>query len=91
AVASKRGLKSTTVWEHLAQAVGHGLVQVEAVVDLPSELVARTRKVCHEHATQGILQVTPVHQALEGEVDFERLRVFMAEAKAAGLVGKTGT
>ncbi len=84
-VASKRGFKPATIWAHLAFAVERGKLRPEEAMDLPKELMERARTVAREHAKQGIFQVVPVHQALDGEVDYTCLQLIVAEAKAAWL------
>lgn len=91
AVAAERGFKPPTVVKHLAQAVERGKLKLEEVVNVPPELLKRARTLAREHAQQGILQVTPLHQSMEGEVDYATLQLVMAEAKAVWLanVGRT--
>ena len=76
AIARQRGLKPTTVYSHLVQAIERGEVALQEVVALPEEATAAIRFAFEHHGEGNRLK--PVFEALGGEYPYEVLRCFKA-------------
>ncbi len=76
AIAHQRGLKPTTIYNHLVEAIAHGEVQLQEVVALSEERLAAIRFALEHHGAGNRLK--PVFEALDGEYSFEVLRCVRA-------------
>ncbi len=76
AIAHQRGLKATTVYSHLAEAITHGNVSLQEVVSLPEEEITAIRFAFDQHFEDKRLK--PVFEALGGEYPYEVLRCVRA-------------
>jgi ATP-dependent DNA helicase RecQ len=77
AIAEQRGLKPTTIYNHLANAIARGEIQVEEVVPLEAEQLATIRYAIE--SCEGGKRLKPVFEALEGVYSYEILRCVRAE------------
>ncbi len=79
AIAEARGLKPTTVASHLADCVREGLItDIGGLV--PEADVRAVREAAAEHGTE---RLRPIHDALEGRVDFGSIRLVVAHLAQA--------
>ena len=76
AIAEQRGLKATTIYNHLANAIARGEVQVEEVVTLEPQQLETIRFAIESH--EGGKRLKPVFDALEGVYSYEILRCVRA-------------
>ncbi len=83
AIARQRGLKPTTIYSHLAEAIARGEVPLQEVVVLPDEELAAIRFALEHHGEGNRLK--PVYEALGGEYPYELLRCVRAAQEAGGV------
>jgi len=76
AIATERGVKATTVYGHLAEAIEHGLLQLSDVVKLDEKTLEGIRFVFDQH--EGGKRLKPIYDALEGKYSYEILRCIRA-------------
>ena len=76
AIALRRGLKPTTVYNHMVPAIEQGEVPLEEVVVLPEEEMSAIRFAFEHHFEDKRLK--PVYEALGGEYPYEVLRCVRA-------------
>jgi ATP-dependent DNA helicase RecQ len=76
AVAARRGLKSTTIYGHLASAIACGEVQLNDVVTLAEHELRAIEMAFEQFGNDK--QIKPVHEALGGEYDYGVLRCVQA-------------
>jgi ATP-dependent DNA helicase RecQ len=77
AIARQRGLKPTTVYNHLVQAIEQGEVPLAEVVALAEEEMKAIRFAFEHHFAEKRLK--PVYEALDGAYPYELLRCVRAE------------
>ena len=80
AIAARRGLKETTIYSHLAQAIASGEIKLREVVPLDEEELARIRAVLRANGGQAL---RTVFEALGGQYSYEVLRCVQAEGVAS--------
>jgi ATP-dependent DNA helicase RecQ len=76
AIARQRGLKPTTVYNHLVQAIEQGEVPLAEVVALAEEEMKAIRFAFEHHFAEKRLK--PVYEALDGAYPYELLRCVRA-------------
>jgi ATP-dependent DNA helicase RecQ len=76
AIAARRGLKETTIYSHLAQAIASGEIKLREVVPLDEEDLAHIREALHANGGQAL---KPVFEALGERYSYEVLRCVRAE------------
>jgi len=76
AIARQRGLKPTTIYSHLVEAIDRGEVPLQEVVTLPDEALTAIRFAFEHHGEGNRLK--PVFEALGGEYPYEVLRCIKA-------------
>jgi ATP-dependent DNA helicase RecQ len=72
AIAVQRSLKATTIYNHLANAIARGEVQVEEVVPLEQQQLETIRFTIEQY--EGGKRLKPVFDALDGAYSYEVLR-----------------
>ncbi|MEW6353664.1 MAG: DNA helicase RecQ [Pseudomonadota bacterium] len=75
AIAARRGLKESTIYNHLTQAIARGEVELHEVVPLDEEDLNGIRSALREHGGQTL---KPVFEALDGRYSYELLRCVQA-------------
>jgi len=80
AVAARRRLKPGSVWNHLAQAVALGRLDLRRATGLSDDEISRILATFADFRARGVTVLTPVHDALEGRHSFEVLRLVCAHA-----------
>ncbi|MBD3618232.1 MAG: DNA helicase RecQ [Chromatiales bacterium] len=75
-IAHERGVRPTTVYGHLAEAIEHGLLALSDVVKLDDKTLEGIRFVFDQH--EGGKRLKPIHDALEGKYSYEILRCIRA-------------
>ena len=71
-IATERGLKSTTVYNHLSNAIERSEVALTDVVKIPPQQLDAIRFAIEQY--EGGKRLKPVFEALEGEFSYEVLR-----------------
>jgi len=74
-VAQERNLKASTVWIHLASAVSSGEYDWRDLCVLEEDAVREIRDVMTAFRTRGIMELSPVHEELQGRYDYGLLRI----------------
>jgi ATP-dependent DNA helicase RecQ len=82
-IAAQRGLKPTTIYNHLANAIARGEIQVEEVVPLETHQLDAIRFAIEQ--CDGGKRLKPVYDALEGEYSYEVLRCVRSEMSRQGV------
>ncbi|MDH5784713.1 MAG: DNA helicase RecQ [Chromatiales bacterium] len=77
AIAAQRGLKETTVYNHLSKGIERGEVPLREVVKLEDHQLEAIRFALEHH--DGGKRLKPVFEALEGEFSYEVLRCVRAD------------
>ena len=77
AIATQRGLKTTTVYNHLAKGIERDEVPLSDVVPLPNQQLEAIRFAIEQY--DGGKRLKPVFDALEGEFSYEMLRCVRAD------------
>ena len=77
AIATQRGLKTTTVYNHLAKGIERDEVPLSDVVPLPHQQLEAIRFAIEQY--DGGKRLKPVFDALEGEFSYEMLRCVRAD------------
>ncbi len=77
AIAQQRNLKTTTIYNHLAQAIESGHVGLQQVVEL-SEADIKTIQNALSAFSDGSRKLKPVYDALDGTFDYHLLRCVQA-------------
>ena len=72
AIAEQRGLKATTIYNHLAKGIERDEIQLHKVVRLPDNQIDAIRFTIEQY--DGGKPLKPVFDALEGEYSYEVLR-----------------
>ena len=80
AIAGERGLAPTTINDHLASAVEQGELALSEVTRLPEAELARLREALLEDG-QPVARLRPVYDALQGEYDFNLLKLVRADLR----------
>ena len=75
AIAARRGLKETTIYSHLTQAIASGELKLSDVVPLDEEDLARIREALRANDGPAL---KPVFEALGGRYSYEMLRCVQA-------------
>ncbi len=78
-IAAHRGLKSSTIFTHLALAILHGQLTAREVVNLPIEEVNHIEKVWNGLPDEEKKGVKPLFEAFEGRYEYGVLRCLLAE------------
>ena len=78
-IAAHRGLKSSTIFTHLALAILHGQLTASEVVNLPIEEVNHIEKVWNGLPDEEKKGVKPLFEAFEGRYEYGVLRCLLAE------------
>ncbi|GAU08104.1 DNA helicase RecQ [Desulfoplanes formicivorans] len=73
-VAEQRGLKPTTITNHLAQAIALGKISVQEVTGLSDQELAAIQTTFADLTTNGQVMLKPVFEALGGKYDYGILR-----------------
>jgi len=76
AIAQQRGLKTTTIYTHLAELITEGSLDLITVVELPLAEVTRIQGVMRAQTEPG---TKPLFDALGGQYAYDLLRCFQAE------------
>ncbi len=77
AIATRRGLKESTIYTHLTQAIANSEVELREVVALDEKELTRIRSALREHGEQAF---KPVFEALGGQYSYGVLRCVQAAA-----------
>jgi ATP-dependent DNA helicase RecQ len=77
-IAERRGLKTSTVYEHLATAIQLGWVEVNEAVDLPRDEAARIEKVWRDLPEEERRGLKPLYEAFDGKYEYGLLRCLRA-------------
>jgi ATP-dependent DNA helicase RecQ len=77
-IAERRGLKTSTVYEHLATAIQLGWVEVNEAVDLPRDEAARIEKVWRGLPEEERRGLKPLYEAFDGKYEYGLLRCLRA-------------
>jgi len=72
AIAAERGLKATTIYNHLAKGIERDEVSLGKVISLQDNQLAAIRFAIEQY--DGGKRLKPVYDALEGEFSYEVLR-----------------
>ena len=80
AIAAERALALTTINDHLASAVEQGELELSQVVRVPEAELTRLRDALLEDG-QPAARLRPVHDALQGEYDFNLLKLVRADLR----------
>ena len=76
-IASKRGLKASTIYSHLASCIEQGELRLEEVIDIDSDELS----IIHEtllSIDDGSRKLKPLYDALDGMYDYNTLRCVQA-------------
>ena len=76
AIAARRGLKESTIYNHLTLAIASGEIKLREVVPLDEEELERIREALRASGAQAL---KPVFEALGGQYSYEVLRCVRAE------------
>nr|WP_321513070.1 DNA helicase RecQ [uncultured Pseudodesulfovibrio sp.] len=74
-VAEERGLKPTSIWRHLIQAVDFGKIDYRTVVNLPDDEFENIRLSIKAFEKQGITSLTPIFESLDKHYPYDLLRL----------------
>jgi ATP-dependent DNA helicase RecQ len=77
AIAAQRGLKTTTVYSHLANSIERGEIALNDVISLQSQQLEQIRFAIEQFG--GGNKLKPVFDALEGEFSYEILRCIRSD------------
>ncbi len=77
-VAETRGVKTTTIYSHLTSCVQAGKLELTDVLDYEPDEIECILDTLHFFKEEGLLQLSPVHNALFGNYSFETLRLIRA-------------
>lgn len=77
AIAVKRGLKATTIYNHLAKGIERDEVLLNEVMPMPQQQLETIRFAIEQY--EGSKRLKPVFDALEGEFSYEILRCVRAD------------
>ncbi|MBS1212916.1 MAG: recQ, partial [Proteobacteria bacterium] len=77
-IAVRRGLKLTTIYGHLAEAIASGQAELLEVTGLEGDEVERIRLLWMSLAPKDRARLKPLHEALAGAYDFGILRCLLA-------------
>jgi ATP-dependent DNA helicase RecQ len=83
-IAERRGLKSTTIYGHLARCIEEGMLPMEAVVRLPADEIASIAHAFSQLPEDSPYTLKPVYEALHGKYDYDLLRCVRAGLGALG-------
>ncbi len=90
AVAERRGLTAATVHGHLLTFVRRGELEARAAAGLDAATTERAEVAIVETRRAGSIWLTPVFDALDGQVSYEALRHLLAGLWADGRLGPGG-
>jgi len=77
-IARVRGLKSTTVFGHCAEAISLGLLEPHEALPLPTEEIDAIRDAFQAHRVNGQLRMKPVFELFAEKYTYEQLRCVAA-------------
>lgn len=73
-IAAHRQLKSSTIYAHLAKAIGQGMIALQEIVPLEEYQLAEIEHTFEELEGLQLNALKPIYEALEGRYDYEILR-----------------
>ncbi|NDV20097.1 DNA helicase RecQ [Pseudodesulfovibrio sp. JC047] len=74
-VAEERGLKPSSIWRHLTQAVEFDKIEYRTVIKLPEDEIETITLTLKAFEKQGISSLTPTFEALDARYPFDLLRL----------------
>jgi ATP-dependent DNA helicase RecQ len=77
-IAERRGLKTSTIYEHLATAIQLGLVESKDAVDLPEDEAALIEKLWRGLPEEERRGLKPLYEAFDGKYEYGLLRCLRA-------------